>query len=81
MSHLTVQEVMERIDNANRPARSEQGNRNRIENREIREMRQSDPFVSAQVITRSSGAAYRVETLSTLGRDIKKESTCGYTGM
>jgi hypothetical protein len=57
MSHLTVQEVMERIDKANRPARSERGNGNGVENREIREMRESVPFVSAQVITRSSGAA------------------------
>jgi hypothetical protein len=57
MSHLTVQEVMERIDKANRPARSERGNGNGIENQEIREMRQSVPFVSTQGITRSSGAA------------------------
>ena len=57
MSHLTVQEVMERIDKANRPARSEQGNRNRIENRETREMRQGIPFVSAEVTGRSARAA------------------------
>jgi hypothetical protein len=56
MSHLAVQEVMERIDKAKRPATSEQGNGNRIENREIREMRQGIPFV-AEVTRRSAGAA------------------------